>query len=73
MSDIPLPHPIWSGEFVVFGTTLHCHVLSNGHRIIEADDVARLFAAIGNADLHADVPAEAEQFARWIKGKNCRR
>ncbi len=59
--------PIWSGEFILLGVTLHCHVLSDGRRIIEAHDVANLFEAMGGDIDESDDPGVAE-FARWMKG-----
>ena len=57
-----LPQSVWQGEFTIFGVTLHCHVLSDGKRIIEADDLAALFE--GRASGPTD-QAELERFARW--------
>jgi hypothetical protein len=42
MADLPVS--VWSGECVLFGVTLHCHVLDNGQRIIDADDIAKLLS-----------------------------
>jgi hypothetical protein len=63
-----IPQPVWSGEFTLFGVTLHCHVLSDGQRIIEADDVADLFEAMGGALDEID-QAGIEELARWMHEK----
>ena len=63
--DTTLLHPVWSGEFTIFGVTLHCHVLSDGRRIIEADDVIGLFEAMGGDVDEADEPG-VEELARWL-------
>lgn len=60
------PVSVWQGEMHLSGVTLHVHVLSNGQRIIEADDLAALMAA-----WERGVPvdeAEAAAFARWQRG-----
>lgn len=69
MADDALPHSVMQGQFTLFGVTLHCHLLSNGQRIIEADDVEQLFAAMGVADI---TPSDEElrAFARWMRGLN---
>ena len=57
---------IWQGEMRMSGVTLHVHVLSDGTRIIEADDLAALMQA-----WECGVPvdeAEAAAFARWQRG-----
>jgi hypothetical protein len=41
-----LPKTVASSEFRIFGVLLHCHVLDNGQRIIEADDMRALMAAM---------------------------
>jgi len=60
---------IWAGTFTVFGVTLRCHVLDNGQRIIEAEDVHRLLAVIQNGDGPAADPGDMDAFARWQKGE----
>jgi hypothetical protein len=61
-----LPTPVWSGTFTIWGVELHCHVLDNGQRIIEAADVERLFTAPrGSAD-DPDLLA----FVRWQRGRS---
>lgn len=48
------------------GVTLHVHVLSDGTRIIEADDLTALMAAWeSGAQVDKD---EAAAFARWQRG-----
>jgi hypothetical protein len=77
-----IPKAVWSGVFVVFGVELHCSVLDDGRRIIDAEDVAKLFAAIDAEDvaklfaaMEDDAqPTEAEvealdAFMRWQGGR----
>jgi hypothetical protein len=69
MSLGDLPHSVWSGTFRVYGTTLRCHVLSDGQRVIDADDVERLFAGMGNGAGGApEELAELTEFIRWQRG-----
>ena len=69
-----IPSSVSQGEFTLFGVTLHCHVLSSGQRVIDADDIARLFAVMENGDPmdhnDASLQASLEEFARWMKGSS---
>lgn len=60
------PVSVWQGELSISGVTLHVHVLSDGRRIIEADDVHALFQA--RTDGAVPDEAEAAAFARWQRG-----
>lgn len=62
-----LPIRVWSGTFDIWGVTLHCHVLSNGVRIIEADDIARLFDRMGDANC-IEGEGDLSGFAKWQSG-----
>jgi hypothetical protein len=60
------PVSVWQAELSMSGVTLHVHVLSDGTRIIEADDLAALMEA-----WERGVPvdeAEAAAFAHWQRG-----
>jgi hypothetical protein len=60
------PVSVWQGEMTLLGVTLHLHVLDNGQRIIEAQDVAAFMEA-----MERGAPADEEQmaaFARWLRG-----
>ena len=63
------PVAVWSGEFVISGVTLHCHVLDDGMRIIDAGDLTALFLAWEQG---ADAPGDdgIEAFARWQRGED---
>jgi hypothetical protein len=64
-----MTHPptcTWTGTFRVFGVEVVCHVLSDGRRIIEADSMHKLMAAMGDAD--APPAGEWDALARWTKG-----
>lgn len=60
------PKSIWSGSFFIGGIELHCHVLDNGKRIIEAQDVDALFNAMGleSFELKED---SLQEFIRWMR------
>jgi hypothetical protein len=64
---LPLPMAVWQGTFTLFGVELRCSVLDNGARVINAEDVQRLFHAMGDPGVSV-VPAEIERFARWRAG-----
>ena len=62
---------VWQGTFKLFGVDVTCHVLSDGRRIIEADSVARMFAAqadIGHEPVTPDGEREMTAFGNWLKG-----
>lgn len=63
-----LPTVRSSGEFRLFGVTLHCHVLDDGQRIIEADDVERLFDAMAECEPVSCVEEDLRAFAKWMRG-----
>ncbi len=61
-----VPVAVRSGQITISGITLHLHLLDDDTRIIEAQDVEKLFQAWANG-----VPltmAEAEVAAHFIKG-----
>jgi hypothetical protein len=64
MAEVPVA--VWSGEMRLLGVTLHCHVLDDGTRIIEAGDMVALLEAMergGPVD-----EGEMAAFARWQRG-----
>ena len=61
------PVSVWQGELRLSGITLHCHVLDDGTRIIEAADVHALMEAWERGA--TATPAEIEAFARWQQGE----
>jgi hypothetical protein len=61
------PVAVWSGEFLLSGVILHCYMLDDGQRIIDADDFAALLKAWGEG-AKLPSPAEAEAFGRWQHG-----
>ena len=62
----PDPVSVWQGELNLLGVTLHVHVLDNGQRIIEADDMYAFMEAMASgAEVDQD---EAAAFARWMHG-----
>ncbi len=66
MPDTPVS--VWQGEMSLSGVTLHCHVLSDGTRIIEAADLGALMQAW--ADGASVDESEAAAFARWQGGES---
>lgn len=67
MTEDQIPVAVWSGTFRVIGVDLRCHVLADGRRIVNADDVARMFAAADGEATEAEV-AQLEAFLRWRCG-----
>lgn len=67
MSDDELPHPVWSGSFMLGGVEMKCHVLSDGQRIIEAESIHNFFSAFGEDAPKVD-DAELEKFVHWQWG-----
>ena len=63
--------PTWEGTFKLFGVTLRCYVLDDEARtrIINAEDVARLFDQMerGGDTMPMD-EEELRNFARWQRG-----
>jgi hypothetical protein len=60
------PVSVWQGEMTLLGVTLHLHVLDDGTRIVEAEDMAALLEAMGRG-----APADEDEmaaFARWLRG-----
>lgn len=65
-----IPRAIASATFTIFGVTLHCHVLDDGTRVIEEQDVAALIDSFGAPAGHLDLDdPELERFARWQRGR----
>ena len=65
MSD--LSHAVHEGSFTIAGVIVRTYVLSDGRRIMDADDVAALFEAMGAGA--SPTIEEAEAFARWRAGR----
>lgn len=68
VSDDDLPHPVWSGSFMLGGVEMKCHVLSNGQRIIEAESIHSFFSAFGDEAAPEVDDAELEKFVHWQRG-----
>lgn len=58
-----IPKSIAQSEIVLFGVTLHLHVLDNGQQIIDSNDMARLFEAMEIGDSEA-----MDVLARFCRG-----
>lgn len=56
----------WEGTFRVCGVDVHCHVLSDGRRIIEADSMNALLEALANGTEAES--GDLDAFARWQRG-----
>lgn len=68
MSDDAIPQAVWSGSFRVFGIDVHCHLLDNGQRVIDADSVHRLFAAMETFECSSpEHTAQIAAFAAWAQ------
>ena len=62
-----LPKAVWEGTFNFGGIELRCYVLDDGKRIINSDDMAKLFKAMEEKDLEF-TPEEVDKFSRWNMG-----
>ena len=62
-----IPTAIHSSTLTIWGVELHVHVLDDGRRIIEAEDVRRLFAKWSEPGVVV-TQEEADALARAIKG-----
>ena len=60
-----LPQSINTGTLTVFGVELRVHTLDDGRRIIEADGMHRLLAAMGVTDVE---PGDLNGLAQLIHG-----
>ena len=61
------PASVWQGEMRLLGVTLHLHVLDDGKRIVEAEDMAALLGAMERGG-----PVDEDEmaaFARWLRGQ----
>lgn len=66
MTDTEIPHAIWEGSMAVMGITLKCFVLSDGRRMIDADDTARFFECI--ADGANVLDSDIDELVRFLRG-----
>ncbi len=66
---MPAIRAVWSGTFKLFGVEVKCHTLSNGQRVIEADSMEALFAAMGNGTINPDDNQDVTEFAKWQRVK----
>jgi hypothetical protein len=69
--QVPIPESIWQGTFNVFGVDVVCHVLNDGRRIIEAESMAKMFAAMaetGDDPTTPDFEQQATGLAEWMMG-----
>ena len=62
-----IPRPQWEGVFHLLGIQLRCCVLEDGQRLINGEDMERLFEALGDPDRVFDKNA-LERFLQWFKG-----
>jgi hypothetical protein len=66
-SDLPVS--VRQGSFKLFGVDVHCHVLSNGERVIEADSMHALLSAMADPGNSTETSEEdLAKFARWQRG-----
>ena len=54
------------GEFDLFGVKVKCYVLEDGRRLINAEDIKRLFETMGDSQEIDE--QEIMKFAKWCKG-----
>ncbi len=60
------PVSVWQGQMRLLGVTLHLHVLDDGTRIVEAQDMTALLEAMEHGGPVDE--AEIAAFARWQRG-----
>jgi hypothetical protein len=60
-----LPEAVRSSEFTLFGVRVRCYVLDDGQRVIDADDLQALFAAMERPESQINMSA-LEPFSHWI-------
>ncbi len=63
---VEIPKAIWEGTFIVLGVKVKCHVLDDGQRIVEAESMEKLFAAMTNPKHHQ--MGDFSNFLAWSKG-----
>lgn len=62
-----LPKAVWEGSFTMFGVPLRCYVLDDGRRIIDADDLRRMYEA-DRGGVECD-EIQQRRFVAWLTGK----
>ena len=60
-----IPQATWEGTFRLFGVTVKCYQLDNGQRIIDADSMNRLLAAMAEGTIDPLDNMDTEAFAKW--------
>ena len=63
-----VPVVVWSGVFTLFGVPLHAHVLNDGRRVIDVEDMDALFAAMRDGRVEFNSVA-LSQLGGWIRGE----
>ena len=61
------PKAVWQGTFTIFGMELRCYVLEDGRRVINAEDVAKLFDE--DHPVETDQKGDLDAFAKWQRGR----
>ena len=51
--------------FVLFGVRVRCYVLDDGQRILNGDDVNRLFERMGEKDCPLPERSQVVAFGKW--------
>lgn len=64
-----LPTVTHSGELTLFGVTISVHHLDNEQRVIEQDDVTKLFEAMSEPDAPQSTQADLEKAAAILTGR----
>lgn len=64
----PLPKAIHTSTLSIMGVDLVCHVLDNGERVFDAENLKKFFVIIkGDTPLNKE---DAQRLACWVKGTN---
>ena len=69
MSEDQTPAAVSESIFTIFGVTLRCYVLDNGQRVINGEDMERLFAHMTSDAELLDNDPEMVSFQAWREGR----
>lgn len=67
-----IPKAIAEGSFRLFGVTVRAYVLDDGQRILNAEDVAALLAAMANPTAAELDESEVRRYSEFMKGGKLR-
>jgi len=65
----PEPVAVWRGTFTLYGVALRCYTLDDGRRVVDADDLHRLFIARAAEPERPYPPGDVIAFTAWHAGR----